>query len=803
MSARTPWQERWSQLTAMSWDELHIRTRQEIAKRWDAALYHSGVRFDGEGSGSLDEAPARFFFEPSDLHRLVALLRERLPAEADLLVERAQRICEHRFDLLGYEKLDYGREIDWHRDAVHGKRAPRKPWYQIRFLDFDQVGDAKITWELNRHQHLVTLAKAYCVTKEERFVTELLHQWYHWQQENPYPIGINWASSLEVAYRSLSWLWVRYFLTDCPAVPSQFRYDLDRALALNARHIERFLSTYFSPNTHLLGEGVGLFFIGTLCPQFLSAQRWQRKGWEIVLQEAQRQVLRDGMHFEQSTYYHVYALDLFLHARMLARRNQVPIPAALDETLEKMLELMRALGQDGTFPRFGDDDGGRVFDSARSRTPQLLDPLATGAVLFGRADFKATAGGLHEEALWLLGAEGVAQFDQIPSVRPLGASVGFESSGIYVMASPEPLAQKLVIDAGAFGVGRAGHGHADALSLYLTVNGREWLTDPGTFSYVSGEAERNFFRGTGAHNTLQVDGCSQAEPAGPFAWRSLPDVRVENWVAGETFDLFVGHHTGYCRLPQPVTHRRCVFYLKQRFWLVRDQATGDGRHQLDLCWHLSPNVSDFKTVGNAIVGAAKDKQTLFLLPMEGHGWLQEFSQGWWSPVYGRKEQSPMLHFRTESHLPAEFVTLLLPSEEGIAQPGVLRRIDDGIENPAVFGYRYSSPDECSYMFFAEGGQRWELGRWASDAFFVFCSMAPNNVPRHLVLCGGSYIEIDGQRVAGCERPVARSEWLNRGGEWQIFCSDEVTSSVLPEIVPTGAGLVSPGVASPSSSRGAR
>ena len=53
-------------------------------------------------------------------------------------VAEAEKICQHRFDLLGYADLDFGSPIDWHLDPVHHKRAPRKPWYKIPFLDFDQ-----------------------------------------------------------------------------------------------------------------------------------------------------------------------------------------------------------------------------------------------------------------------------------------------------------------------------------------------------------------------------------------------------------------------------------------------------------------------------------------------------------------------------------------------------------------------------------------------------------------------------------------------------------------------------------------
>lgn len=205
-------------------------------------------------------------------------------------------------------------------------------------------------------------------------------QWSSWQYRNPYPLGINWASSLEVAFRTLSWLWVANLL-DGTSVPSDFHTDLVRALALNGRHIERYLSTYFSPNTHLLGEAVALFFIGVLYPQLPNAERWRDLGWKIILQSAKRQVRSDGVYFEQALHYHVYALDFFLHARVLASRNGVDIPADFDAVIGKMLDVVEALSQAGPPEGFGDDDGGRVFNSRRNRTEHMSDPLALGAVL--------------------------------------------------------------------------------------------------------------------------------------------------------------------------------------------------------------------------------------------------------------------------------------------------------------------------------------------------------------------------------------------------------------------------------------
>ena len=263
-----PYGERWRQtrglLARRSPLELRTRVLQEIRKRWDLMLFYSGFCFEITKRRQQSVAVGHFFFSTDDLPAITRLLREILPEEASEFVNQAERICRHHFDLLGYEDPDYGPQIDWHLDVVHGKRAPLKPWFKVHYLSFREVGDHKIIWELNRHQHLVTLAKAYQLTREERFAAETVRQWYDWQQSNPYPLGINWASSLEVAFRSLSWLWVRHLLAGAREMSPAFLTDLLQGLEISGRHIERYLSTYFSPNTHLLGEGVALFFIGTL-----------------------------------------------------------------------------------------------------------------------------------------------------------------------------------------------------------------------------------------------------------------------------------------------------------------------------------------------------------------------------------------------------------------------------------------------------------------------------------------------------------------------------------------------------------
>lgn len=749
-------------LTEMGWDEIRLRTLQALAKRCDFILYRMGISAVNNNHGKGLERGGRFFFQKEELPEILDSLWKLFPDTAEQIIERAEQICRHRFDLLGYQGLNYGPEIDWHLDAVHGKRVPLRPWFRIPYLDFDQVGDSKVVWELNRHQHLVTLAKAYRLTEEEIYGRELFQQWYDWREKNPYPMGINWASSLEVAFRSLSWLWVWHLLDGCPVVPAHFPADLSQALALNAQHINKFLSTYFSPNTHLLGEGVGLFFIGLLCPRLHSAWNWRDSGWKIILNEAQRQVRPDGMHFEQSMYYHTYALDFFLHSRILAERNQVPIPQSFDQTIEKMLETTVEFASAGPAPQFGDDDGGRVFDPSRNQQEHMLDPLVIGSVLCDRADFKTKSIQKTEELLWLLGGRGVQGFSELLPQKPKSDSFAMEAGGVYVMRSSGLTPYQLVVDAGPQGAGRSGHGHADALSVQLTANEKPLLIDPGTFSYADPCRERDWFRGTAAHNTVQVDDSSQADPAGPFEWTSRANGALDTWITGKTFDFFVGTHTGYSQLPSPVQHHRFIFHLKSRFWVIRDVLEGAGLHKVAASWHFAPGALHAIPDGAIFVG--DDVVPLALLCTANSSCRKEISQDWYSPVYGKKEVSPTFRMTTHAPLPVELTTMLIPHSEVTAHMGLLCSVESGHRGAPVKAFRYSTAITRDHLFFADKPGNWQVGPYASNARFLYCSTDANRTVTQFVICGGSYFAFGGRRLFDASLPVKRSEWSRNTGE---------------------------------------
>lgn len=763
---------KFARIGRMSWAEVRTRISQDLSKRVDLARYRLRIP-STPGLRQAAIAP-KFLFDASqgNLPGRAALLRIHLPHEIDATIQAANDICRHKYDLLGYEGVDYGPSIDWHLDPIHRKRSPLVPWFKVPFLDFNVVGDHKIVWELNRHQHLVTLAKAWVLTGNGKYASECAAQFYAWQAENPYPLGINWASTLEVAFRSLSWLWIRCLLASCVEPPDTFQTDLLLALQSHGQHIDRYLSTYFSPNTHLLGEAVALFFLGTLCPQIVAAERWQTKGWQIVLEESKRQVRPDGVYFEQSLYYHVYALDLFLYARILASRNGIGIPDSFDEVIRKMLAVVDALSSVGPPEGCGDDDGGRLFNPRRNRVEHMRDPLALGAVVYDAEYSSAT---LTEEAIWWFGEKAASKLTTQTSVSRT-QSRAFEAGGIYIIQDQEPYPQQMIIDAGPQGTGNSGHGHADALSIRYSLNGCRFLIDSGTYCYVSEGGDRNRFRGTAAHNTLRVDELDQAISEGPFAWSSIPDVKAERWLNARTFDFFVGCQNGYKRLPDPVLHRRYVFHLKGGLWFIQDSAEGQGKHILETFWHFAPDLRLRTHSSGGVVAASSEPSTqpasLRIVTDTDSGWTSQMIDTLVSPSYGAKQSTHAFRISGELKLPANCGVLLIPMLEA-NKAGKLTRIAASADG--VCGYRYQTGVASEFFFFAAGGTAWSSGDWSSDAELLYCKVT-GDAFGHVIMVNGSFAEWRGKKFLSHPSSIQMFEWT-RDARFETPSTRENTSDL--------------------------
>ncbi len=694
-------------------------------------------------SEHFQSAEPRFPIVASSRATLAARIRAEFPGAADDASSRAGRIIAGEYDLLGYRGLRFGTPLpDWHLDPVHSRRPPLAFWSAVPFLD-PLCGDHKIIWELNRHQHWLALGRAYWLANRDdaraRFIAEL----ESWMSENPPLAGINWASMLELAFRCLSWLWAIHFFTD-PAAHDDEPWLVDLLLGLDRQltQVERHLSYYFSPNTHLLGEALALYVAGRALPELAASDRRAALGRHILIDEIARQIAPDGGHCERSAHYHRYTLDFYSLALIVARlTNDAAAAGHFERATARLAFAARVLADDsGRLPHLGDDDGGALFPIAGRPVDDIADSLAVAAALVNRPDLQI--GPAPEEAMWVLQSRpDVAAPDRV-------ASTALPDTGYYISRSDGAI--HVVIDAGPHGYQNGGHAHADALSLTLTVRRLPLVTDPGTGCYTVDTAVRDRLRSSQLHNTVTIDNEPQSLPRGPFHWARVANGQAHRWRTNDGFDFFDGSHDGYAAR----VHRRRVLVLHSDAVVVADFIDGDGIHDADAHWHLDARWA-VRVDGSRAVCRAEGEQVVM---WTAHGNWSAFSGdsdsglGWQSPVYGVVEPATTLRTAYHGNTPAWIATVFDVSEAGAVQ---------NVESIPVwsragtlahgFGLRITRSAGVDLVLFAEptqgmdGDATWRIGDLETDARMLFCRFASDASLTRLAMVDGSLVRRNGGR----------------------------------------------------------
>jgi hypothetical protein len=603
-----------------------------------------------------------FPLRPVALEGLASRIRARFPAAPNDSTARAERVLAGRYDILGYSGVAFGRPPQWHYDPVHDRRPPNGFWSTVPYLD-PSAGDHKVIWEVNRHQHWLTLGRAYLLSGDRRYYTEFVQQLEHWLAHNPPLSGVNWASMLELAFRSLSWLWAAHMFAPAaldeqePTAP--WMVDLLVGLDRQLTHVELNLSRYFSPNTHLTGEALALYVAGMAIPELRASRRRAALGREILLREATRQIRPDGGHAELSAHYHRYSTDFYLLALQVARAAQDPVATAFEEAAGRQAHYLRVLADDdGRMPLIGDDDGGQLFPVCGRRPRDCRDTLAAAAVLLD--DTALAVGGIPEEVFWLCGTTLSVEQPLLPPAGPgrIG-STPLPWSGYFV--SRTAAGDHLVFDAGPHGFLNGGHAHSDALSIVASVGGHPLLVDPGTGTYTMDPALRDRFRSTAMHNTVVVNNSPQSLPLGPFHWAHTTDASLSLWRSDSGVDYVEGRHAAYA----PLVHARAILAVHGRAWFIIDHfldpLRSGGPVQTDTFWHLHPRWRIGSLHGGDIrlehAGGATHRiaSTGVLAAVRG---TAHADLGWYAPAYGRVVASEALRMTLHDPAPRSTLTVV-------------------------------------------------------------------------------------------------------------------------------------------------
>ncbi len=558
----------------------------------------------------------------------------------------------HVFDL----EFPLGFEFDWHRDYYHGRQVARRFAPALNIRDAAVVGDIKYVWEPSRHQHLSALGFSANAEQNEDYIVQSLDSWL---QANPYLCGVHWTSSLELAERMLSWALLYPRIADYVTRDRGFRERWLASIYSHLARIARKLSLYSSANNHLIGELVGLF-VGSACFDFWpQCSAWRDLARQLLEREIRVQVAEDGVNREQAMSYHLFTLELFLLAFAVARNLQEPFSEGYAHRLRTMAAFLDAVATSrGDLPWYGDSDDARgfVFSEAESalEVSMQLAGLLFGVPAWLRFRHEPTA------AARALVPDLLASGDNGDSPAPLREL--FADAGLACVRTRDD-SVRLLMDFGPLGfTSTAAHGHADALSVWLSIDDEYFLVDAGTYSYHSHPDWRAFFRGTAAHNTARVDGRDQSEIAGRFLWSAKAKARLLCFEHSPQQVTIEAEHDGYIRLPEPVIHRREVCFCRAAGNLdIEDTFECKGRHQLELFFHMHEEACVLSVSDGEAQVAWRRHRIVFSSPDRNARWhvfcgSEALKLGWRSRRFNVKQPIPTLRIAKEIDGPGSIRT---------------------------------------------------------------------------------------------------------------------------------------------------
>jgi uncharacterized heparinase superfamily protein len=605
-------------------------------------------------AGSVQEVWTRLALRPYYAQPFDSAEIERYcPGATKRIFSAAERAVAHEVDLLGSGPVHLGADIDWLSDLKTGRRWPQAYFRTIEYNNLEAPSDVKLAWELSRMQWLIPAGQAYILSRNEMYAECARDTILHWIENNPYACSVNWACTMEVALRILTFTWLFHAFHDSAAWSDEaFRLRFLTAIYLHGQFTERYLEHSDINGNHYTADAAGLVFVGLFLGTGKNPRRWASLGWKILESELPRQVFADGVDFEASVPYHRLVFELFLLPAIYRTALGLTIPESYSTRLQAMAEFTEAYSRsDGSLPLWGDADDGRALplgDAQAINDHRYL--VGISAIFWQRKDLRDAFSGPVDEILWMFGpsaCEWLAKKDMV--LRPL--SKCFRSGGFFIMRNE---VDHVFIDCGPIGLaGRGGHGHNDCLSFEAVLNGVHLISDCGAYVYTASVKERNFFRSTKCHNTPCVDGVEMNRLIRPdYLWtlhcEAIPDFK--EYSVGSDGDVFEGSHAGYRKLEDPVTPvRKILLDHKLHSLTIYDRLEGAGSHDVEIPIHLAPGV-DAEIAGPRALRVASGLRIFDVVWTSRDKWNVCVEDARVSPSYGVSTSTKRIVWRRQGAL---------------------------------------------------------------------------------------------------------------------------------------------------------
>ncbi|WP_129690842.1 heparinase II/III domain-containing protein [Gottfriedia acidiceleris] len=401
---------------------------------------------------------------------------------------------------------------DWHYAYILDNYWSLDFSFNMNIKQRDDIGDPRVAWEINRLQYLPKLAFNYMLTDDIEFLNLLKKHFYSWVNSNPFLWGVNWTSPMEAALRNISLIFVLAYLEDKKDDEDlkEFLTDIKLMILNQNQFVNEHYSQHSSGNNHLIVEMVSMNIVASC----FGMNDIQKSTHNILEKEIIRQTFNDGVNKEQAIHYHSFVVEALLLWIKVCNDGEIRISKNVIELIGKMVEYIAdMMDEKGNVPQLGDSDEGKIISFGEENHYVMVLDFATHIFNKIYSPYNKIT---SKTILSILGDEFVKT---LPIYNRKSNKI-YKEGGKTIFRK-EIINKRILL---TFEYGNLGmssifaHGHADALSINLNVNGIPIFVDPGTYIYNIEYSLRDRLRMSNSHNTISKSGDNFSISRGAFLW---------------------------------------------------------------------------------------------------------------------------------------------------------------------------------------------------------------------------------------------------------------------------------------------
>ncbi|MEP3570326.1 MAG: heparinase II/III family protein, partial [Flavobacteriaceae bacterium] len=339
----------------------------------------------------------------------------------------------------------------------------------------------------------------------------------------------------------------------------------------------------FSSGNHQTRGMSALAMLSILLKDFEGTDKWFERAMKRLEEHLLKEINDDGFQFERSVHYHMSDINNYFYVYQLAKISGIEVGKVWEEKLQSLFTTLAKIAYpDGTAPVLQDDT-----EIPWGEKNEIAGVMTLGYLLFEDPKLGYFAENrVNGNMYWFLQKQQLDQLKDIQSTKPEYGSLMFPNTHYYIMREGWNKNDKVMTVSAGLDPDKPDHQHGDMLGVQAVANGHVILPN---YQVRYSLKDFDLFKNSLVKNVALVDDELQGKKwtsnkggSGFGKFANLPNPKTIAWQSTNNFDLFVGSHDGFNNVG--VSYTRQVIFIKDDFWVVKDNFKSDASHTYKQVW---------------------------------------------------------------------------------------------------------------------------------------------------------------------------------------------------------------------------